>query len=126
MLNSLHSVHQVAACQAAGRGASAAAVVSIVATHLLVGNLGGLRNGEFTLATIRTADDVCQGDAVAVGVQGRRESGSVQMRLHGRQSRRRVVVQRQITQARQLVARVGAKTRGVSRSSDGRVVGGGR
>lgn len=121
----LDAVHEITSCEAARRRTPTAVAESVVGEQVLDRHLGDLGHGKLALAAIRAADDVRQRHARAasgVGAQRRGELGCVQMGLHGRQGRRRVVLKAQVPQTRQLVAREGAKTRRVSWRGDRGVI----
>lgn len=125
---SLNTVHQIAAGEAA-RGGAAAAVggVALLREEVLDSHLGGLRDGKLSLAAVGSAENVRQGHAgAALGVvllENRGKGGSLEMRLHGGESGRGVVLQREVAQTGQLVAREGTQTRRVGGGGDGRMVG---
>ncbi len=130
MTRLLGAIHQVAAGETAGgRAAAAVGVVALLREEILNSNLGGLGHGEFSLAAVWAAEDVSQRHAgAALGIallQNWREGRRLQVRLHGCKSWR-VVLQRQVAQARQLIAGEGTQAGRVRRRGNGRVVRSGR
>lgn len=123
----LGAIHQVTAGETA-RGRAAAAV-ALLREKILHSNLGRLGHGELSLAAVWAAENVSErhaGGALSIALlQNRRKGRRLQVRLHGGQSGR-VVLQRQIAQARQLIAGEGAEARRVSRRGNGRMVRSGR
>lgn len=125
----LSAIHKVAAGETASGGAAATVgVVALVREKVLYGHLGGLGYGELSLAAVWAAENVCQRHAVAALsaalLQDRGKGGRLQVRLHGSESGRGVVLERQVAQAGQLIAVEvkGTQARRVGRRSNGSVV----
>lgn len=122
----LHPIHEIAACQTVGAGAPAAVAESVIREQVLDCYLGDLGNGELSLRSVWPADDVRQGHSSGAGSRSGRRSLKVvvlEMRLHRGQSRGRVVLERQVPEAGELIAGERSQARRVSGSGDGSVVG---
>lgn len=129
MWSALHPIHKIAASQAPGRGTPAAVAEPVVRQEVLNGHLGDLGNGQLPLRPIRSTDDVSQRHSSRPGGGGRRrrlELVVLEVGLHRGKRRRRVVMERQVPEARELVAGERSQARRMGRRGDGSVVRGRR
>lgn len=116
MMAALHPIHEITTSQASGgRTPATVTTESVVREQVLDSHLRNLGHGELSLRSVRAADDISQGHSSAPWSRDRRALEAVgvviQVGFHRCESRRGVVLQRQVSKAGKLITRERSQAR---------------